>query len=220
MHRLAAQFPDLRFVLNGGLETLEQVDAHLGLPSPDGGGGQWLEEGGGGAEGGSLLHGCMLGRAAYTDPFLLAGADSRYFGAAEDQDLTRGGVLASYYDYCDRVMWQEPEEEQAEGLGQGGSSGVKVGELLDATKNLFHGCAGASRYRQRLKSLCAEQLHSRRSRRSDFVHPQQAGEEEEGAVGRGPDPVRMVREHTPSQSAALLTRVSSIQPVTLSHCTV
>ena len=171
MHRLAAQYPHLKIVLNGGLNTLHQVDTHLGL-SVGGDKGdsvqEWVcagEERGGG-EGG--VHGCMLGRAVYTNPFLFSRADTKYFGASSDMCLTRGQVLERYYDYCERVM-QEQEQRQQSGSGlcdpsaehvpgdekAGGGQysktsdesggGIKIGKLVDAVKHVFHGCPVSSK---------------------------------------------------------------------------
>jgi tRNA-dihydrouridine synthase A len=57
VRQLRSDFPALEFILNGGIVTAEQVDAHL-LEFP----------------------GVMLGRAAYENPYLLAQADGRWFG--------------------------------------------------------------------------------------------------------------------------------------------
>jgi tRNA-dihydrouridine synthase A len=59
VRRLRDDFPALEFILNGGITSPGQVDAHL-------------EE----------FPGVMLGRAAYENPYLLAEADSRWFGVA------------------------------------------------------------------------------------------------------------------------------------------
>ena len=57
VYRLKAAWPDLRIVINGGIETLEQVRAHLGQ-----------------------VDGAMLGRAAYRTPYVLAEVDRLFFG--------------------------------------------------------------------------------------------------------------------------------------------
>jgi len=49
VYRLKREFPQLQIILNGGIRTLEDVQAHL-----------------------ARLDGVMLGRAAYHDPYLLA----------------------------------------------------------------------------------------------------------------------------------------------------
>jgi tRNA-dihydrouridine synthase A len=57
VRQLRSDFPALEFILNGGIVTAEQVDAHL-----------------------AEFPGVMLGRAAYENPYLLAQADARWFG--------------------------------------------------------------------------------------------------------------------------------------------
>src|SRR5690606_30678343 len=59
VHRLAQDFPDCRFVLNGGLRSHEAALAQLD---------------------GTRLAGVMVGREAYENPWSLAEVDVRYFG--------------------------------------------------------------------------------------------------------------------------------------------
>ena len=59
VHRLAQDFPDCRFVLNGGLRSHEAALAQLD---------------------GTRLVGVMIGREAYENPWSLAEVDARYFG--------------------------------------------------------------------------------------------------------------------------------------------
>ncbi|HWI15759.1 MAG TPA: tRNA-dihydrouridine synthase, partial [Burkholderiales bacterium] len=56
-YRLKRDFPHLEILINGGVKTLEEIDAHL-------------------------LHvdGVMLGREAYHNPYLMAAFDARYYG--------------------------------------------------------------------------------------------------------------------------------------------
>lgn len=65
VYRMKEQFPDLHISINGGVETLDQAQAHL-------------------ARG---VDGVMIGRAAYHTPFdILAAADRRIFGTGADAD--------------------------------------------------------------------------------------------------------------------------------------
>lgn len=59
VHRLKADFPKLRIVINGGITSLEQALTHLRAPVP--------------------VDGVMIGREAYHNPYLLAGVDGRFF---------------------------------------------------------------------------------------------------------------------------------------------
>jgi len=58
VYRLKQAFPHLCIVINGGIQHLAQVDAHL-----------------------AQVDGVMLGREAYHNPYLLATVDSRYYGS-------------------------------------------------------------------------------------------------------------------------------------------
>jgi tRNA-dihydrouridine synthase A len=60
VRRLKVARPDLRIIVNGGIENLEDGARHL-----------------------EHVDGVMLGRAAYQDPYLLSEVDRRFFGDAE-----------------------------------------------------------------------------------------------------------------------------------------
>ncbi len=57
VYRLKREFPQLSIIINGGITTVEQVQAHL-----------------------AQVDGVMLGRAAYHDPYLLALVESALYG--------------------------------------------------------------------------------------------------------------------------------------------
>ena len=79
VQRLKRDFPCARFVLNGGLATLEQARCcSVGLD------------------------GVMLGRAAYHDPYLLAAVDSELFGDASTGVPTREAVVERMAVYLAR----------------------------------------------------------------------------------------------------------------------
>jgi tRNA-dihydrouridine synthase A len=69
VHQLKRDFPHLTVVLNGGLTTLDQAAEQL----------RWVD-------------GVMIGRAAYENPYLLAGVDQRFFGSSESP-LSRDQVV-------------------------------------------------------------------------------------------------------------------------------
>lgn len=75
VHRLRSDFPALTFVLNGGLQTLEDAQDHL----------TWAS-------------GVMLGRAAYQTPYLLASVDQDIFGA-DTQPPSRREVIEAFRPY-------------------------------------------------------------------------------------------------------------------------
>ena len=78
--RLKAARPELTIVLNGGIETLEQSEAHL-----------------------ARVDGVMLGRAAYHTPYLLAEVDQRLFDPAASIP-TRAEVMAGFSAYAERKL--------------------------------------------------------------------------------------------------------------------
>jgi tRNA-dihydrouridine synthase A len=73
--RLRDDFPALEFILNGGIVTAEQVDAHL-----------------------AVFPGVMLGRAAYENPYLLAQADARWFGVTRELP-SRAALVEAFKPY-------------------------------------------------------------------------------------------------------------------------
>ena len=68
VRRLKRERPHLTIIINGGITSLDEVEAHLD------------------ASDGVHLDGVMLGRAAYHEPALLGQVDRRLFGAAADVD--------------------------------------------------------------------------------------------------------------------------------------
>nr|WP_158459118.1 tRNA dihydrouridine(20/20a) synthase DusA [Pseudomonas fluorescens] len=73
--RLKTDFPDLEFVLNGGIKTLDECEAHL-----------------------QTFDGVMLGREAYHNPYVLAEVDQRLFGS-DAPVISRSEALARLRPY-------------------------------------------------------------------------------------------------------------------------
>ena len=80
VHRLKQAYPELEIVINGGIATLDDAEAHL-----------------------ARVDGVMLGRAAYHTPYLLAEVDRRFYGAASPAP-TRGEVLERFLPYVERKL--------------------------------------------------------------------------------------------------------------------
>ena len=110
VERLAADFPRAAFVLNGGLATLAQAERPL-----------------------ERLAGVMLGRAAYHDPYLLAGVDSILFGDAATPP-SRAAVIAAMSDYLHRQA----------------AAGTPPRAILRHMLGLYHGQRGARNWRRML----------------------------------------------------------------------
>jgi tRNA-dihydrouridine synthase A len=75
VYRLKAERPDLRIVINGGIASLDEAQAHI-----------------------AHVDGVMLGRAAYHEPGLLGQADRRMFGGAE-VDVSDEQAVERYRPY-------------------------------------------------------------------------------------------------------------------------
>lgn len=82
VYRLKQDLPQLTFVLNGGVNSDEQIAEHL-----------------------AQVDGVMLGRHAYHEPWSLAGWDARFFGAPASV-ADRAEAEAAYVAYMTRVVAQ------------------------------------------------------------------------------------------------------------------
>jgi tRNA-dihydrouridine synthase A len=80
VYRLKARRPDLTVIVNGGIASLAEAHAHL-----------------------AHADGVMLGRAAYHDPYLLAGVDATFFGE-KDEAPSRLDVLDRFLPYARREL--------------------------------------------------------------------------------------------------------------------
>ena len=112
---LKRDFPALPVVLNGGVTTLAQAEELL-----------------------NNLDGVMIGREAYQNPWLLAEADRRIFGAAR-VPLSPHQVLAEMMSYVERKL----------------AEGVPLASMTRHLLGLFHGRRGAKAWRRTL----SEQAH-------------------------------------------------------------
>jgi tRNA-dihydrouridine synthase A len=82
-YQLKKDFPQFEILINGGIKTLEEIDAHL-----------------------QHVDGVMLGREAYHNPYLMAAFDQRYYGATEPP-RTRRQVLEAMMPYIEEQLAQE-----------------------------------------------------------------------------------------------------------------
>ena len=115
--RLKAERPDLTIVLNGGVPDLYTAETLL----TDG-----------------TVDGVMLGRAAYSDPWLLADVDRRLFGA-ENPVETRYEAVEALLPYAEQLT----------------AKGIRLHALARHIHGLFQGCPGARAFRRHL----AENAH-------------------------------------------------------------
>lgn len=80
--RVSAAFRSLEFVINGGIKSLDTVDAFL-----------------------KDFDGVMIGREACSNPWMLSEVDQRVFGKA-GRAVDRATVAEQYADYCARMHEQ------------------------------------------------------------------------------------------------------------------
>ncbi|WP_037582935.1 tRNA dihydrouridine(20/20a) synthase DusA [Stigmatella aurantiaca] len=115
VYRLKAEFPSLDISINGGIKTLEAAAEHL-----------------------RHVDGVMIGRAAYENPYLLAEADSRLFGASE-APRDRHDVVEAMLPYMEARR----------------SQGAPLNAITRHMLGLFQGLPGARAWRRHL----SENIH-------------------------------------------------------------
>ena len=80
VYRLKKDFPKLKFIINGGIKTLDECHNHL-----------------------SKVDGVMIGRSAYENPFMLKKIEEEIFG--EDPIISsKKELLNKYLDYVDKKV--------------------------------------------------------------------------------------------------------------------
>jgi len=80
VYRLKRDFPQLEIIINGGIRTLAEIDAHL-----------------------QQVDGVMLGREAYHNPYLMAAFDQRYY-ADSRMPKSRAEVLQALQPYIEMQL--------------------------------------------------------------------------------------------------------------------
>ncbi len=110
VYRLKRELPRLAIEINGGITSLEAAEHHL-----------------------RQVDGVMIGRAAYDRPYLFAGVDQRFFGAA-DPPPTRRQVVDAMAPYLEH--WHR--------------RGLPAGRITRHVLQLFAGQPGARAWRRYL----------------------------------------------------------------------
>ncbi len=113
--QLKRDFPRLNIIINGGITTLDQTQA-------------LLEE----------LDGVMIGREAYSNPYLLAEVDQRIYGDKRPV-ISRAEVMEQVFAYC---------EEQL-------ARGARLNHITRHILGLYQGQPGARSFRR----VISEQAH-------------------------------------------------------------
>jgi len=110
VYAIKRDFPGLDIVINGGIHSLQECTGHL-----------------------RHVDGVMLGRAAYHDPWLLAGVDPALFGEPPPA-ASRHDALESFLPYVEREL----------------RAGRRLCQLSRHVLGLFHGRPGGRRFRRYL----------------------------------------------------------------------
>ncbi|MCU7905135.1 MAG: tRNA dihydrouridine(20/20a) synthase DusA [Candidatus Thiodiazotropha sp. (ex Epidulcina cf. delphinae)] len=115
VHRLKHDFPQLEWIINGGIANLKQAQ-------------QQLEH----------VDGVMIGREAYHNPWVLAGADRMIYAKAGEA-ATRHQVVESLLPFVEKEL----------------AAGTPIKRITRHLLGLFHGQPGAGKWRRML----SEQSH-------------------------------------------------------------
>ena len=110
VYQLKKDFPQLEIIINGGVTTLDQTSEHL-----------------------NHLDGVMVGREAYTNPYLLASVDQDIYGSTAPIK-TREQIAGEFLHYIDNEL----------------SKGTKLNAMTRHILGLFHGMPGARLYRRHI----------------------------------------------------------------------
>ena len=111
VYRLKTDFPALEVVVNGGIASLDEAIAHN-----------------------RRVDGSMMGREAYRNPFALADADRRMFGAGAAAAPDRREVAGRMLAYAHRAI----------------ERGARLHHVTRHMLGLFHATSGARRWRRHL----------------------------------------------------------------------
>ncbi|NHO64718.1 tRNA dihydrouridine(20/20a) synthase DusA [Aestuariicella hydrocarbonica] len=110
VYQLKQEFPELEIVINGGLHTLAQCEEQI-----------------------VQVDGVMVGREAYTNPYLLAEVDQRFYHD-HHEIKSRQEIAAQFVEYCQEQM----------------SEGQLLKYMTRHMLGLFQGLPGARRFRRHI----------------------------------------------------------------------
>lgn len=110
VYQLKKDFPSIEIIINGGITTLEESALHL-----------------------DKIDGVMMGREAYTNPYLLSDVDRLIYGS-KTPIKTREDIAEQFLQYVDNEM----------------SKGVRLHAMTRHILGLFHGMPGARQFRRHI----------------------------------------------------------------------
>ncbi len=138
VHRLVKDFPDLTFVLNGGINSFDQAHVHM---ASDGFRSREIDE---------LLppvQGVMIGRMAFNNPIAFATADSEFYGV-KNPGLSRRQILERYIDYCEWCQLEGPVR-----ILKGRKQMVTTSVLINSMRNVICGIKHVQKFRAALNDI-------------------------------------------------------------------
>lgn len=109
VRKIKLDFPHLTIVINGGIKTVMEIEHHL-----------------------SFVDGVMLGRSIYSNPYLLAEIQSKFFSA--NDMLTKRRILDQFKSYVQEQL----------------TKGVRLAKMTRHILGLFQGQRGAALWRRHL----------------------------------------------------------------------
>ena len=110
VYQLKNDYPNLEIVINGGISSIEDSINHL-----------------------KVLDGVMVGREAYTNPYLLAEVDQKIYGQ-DKPIIKRKEIAEKFFEYIDNEM----------------RKGTKLHAMTRHMLGLFRGVRGAKQFRRYL----------------------------------------------------------------------
>jgi tRNA-dihydrouridine synthase A len=115
VYRLKQAMPALTIVINGGIRSLDECEQQL-----------------------QHIDGVMIGREAYSNPYLLAEVDNRLF-SCNNTPPTRQAIYQNYLNYCETEL----------------SKGTRLHHMSKHVLGLFHGEAGGRAFRRHISENIA-----------------------------------------------------------------
>jgi len=110
VYQIKTEFPHLKIIINGGIKSLPAAKKHL-----------------------EYVDGCMIGREAYSNPYMLSEVDSSLY-KLESPAPSRMAVLSQYVDYIDNEM----------------AAGTNLTLMSRHVLGLFQGIPGAKAWRRHI----------------------------------------------------------------------
>ncbi|TNF98243.1 MAG: tRNA dihydrouridine(20/20a) synthase DusA [Gammaproteobacteria bacterium] len=112
VYQLKQDFPQLEIIINGGIKTLDEVEHHL-----------------------KKVDGVMIGREAYSNPWILSGVDQRFY-ADKSAAHSRAQVIEGLLDYIEQET----------------RTGTQLNHITRHILGLAHGQPGARKWRHKVSS--------------------------------------------------------------------